>query len=279
MPHLTSRRRARAVAWAGASLVLASLLAKFGGVTVTESARAPAPVGAILLALETVVLLLLLRAETMGADRRRRMATLRMRPLRARTALLLAPVPVLMYLTSAGYVIARGGLGGPGAVEPGATFQVTVGAVWSRALLVPIVEEFLLRGWAQRSLERALGATPAVVIVALTFAALHGAAAGFPWHILAAGLALGIVARVTRSIWACVLVHAGNNALALLLPTQFPRWGIPDTAALAHWMTLESTRHAAAAVAIGAGALLTAAIFHLSREARTPWPVARRSGS
>lgn len=260
-------------------MALASLLVKFGDITVTESARAHAPVDAILLALETIVLLLLLRAETIGPDRRRRMATLRMRPLRARTALLLAPMPALMYLASAGYVIARGGLNGPDALESGATFGVTIGVVWSRALLVPVIEEFLFRGWAQRSLERALGATPAVVVVAFTFAALHDAAAGFPWNILVAGLALGIVARVTRSIWACVLVHAGNNAVALLLPTQFPQWGIADPAALARWMTLETTRQTAAAVAIGAGALLTGAIVHLSRHTRAPWPETRRSAS
>lgn len=78
----------------------------------------------------------------------------------------------------------------------------------------PVVEEFFFRGLLQRGLERRYGARWGVVAAAALFAAVHFLPWVFPIHFVL-GLAFGFAVHATRSIWSGVLLHAGNNTLAV----------------------------------------------------------------
>ena len=84
------------------------------------------------------------------------------------------------------------------------------------ALVTPISEEVLFRGFVLRGLLDRMGVGPAVVASALVFAALH-LDAGTIIPIFATGLALGWLYAKTGSLWPCIVAHAGQNALALLV--------------------------------------------------------------
>jgi membrane protease YdiL (CAAX protease family) len=104
--------------------------------------------------------------------------------------------------------------------RPGGWLTLTVYAV----VLAPVVEEFCLRGWAQRALERRWGALPGILLAALLFAALHG------WYgrleLLAIPLTLGVVCGgavyLARSIWAGVLLHAAWNGTLMVIVKLMP---------------------------------------------------------
>jgi len=64
-------------------------------------------------------------------------------------------------------------------------------------------------------LERKLGPAPGIGIAAALFAAVHLLPWIFPLHFFL-GIALGYSVYVTRSIWTGVILHAANNATALL---------------------------------------------------------------
>ena len=95
---------------------------------------------------------------------------------------------------------------------PGAGILLTLQAL---ALVTPVSEEVLFRGFVLRGLLRNIGAGPAVVSTALVFAAFHlDPSTVIP--IFFTGLALGFVYIRTGSLWPCIAAHAGQNALALL---------------------------------------------------------------
>lgn len=87
------------------------------------------------------------------------------------------------------------------------------------AVAVPIIEEFGLRGWIQRPLERLIGAPWAVVLTAALFAAAHLQLLGLPTRFFA-GVFFGYAVWATRSIWAPVILHGAHN-LSLILPAAF----------------------------------------------------------
>lgn len=80
-----------------------------------------------------------------------------------------------------------------------------------------ICEEMLFRGFALRPLEKALGSKWAIIITALAFAIVH---LDFVRLIptFALGIAFGLVAVKTRSIWPSVVLHILNNSIALIAP-------------------------------------------------------------
>lgn len=89
------------------------------------------------------------------------------------------------------------------------------GLVWLRLALVPAVgEELLFRGLLQGYL-RPWGIRAAVAGQAVLFALLHGAAPAC-LSALPAGLALGLCAAYSGSLWPGMLFHLYNNSLALL---------------------------------------------------------------
>ncbi len=94
---------------------------------------------------------------------------------------------------------------------PGVGFLLTIQAL---ALVTPISEEVLFRGYVLRGLLHQVGAGPAVVSTALVFSALHFDA-GTIVPIFFTGLALGWLYVKTGSLWPCIAAHAGQNAIAL----------------------------------------------------------------
>ncbi len=84
------------------------------------------------------------------------------------------------------------------------------------ALVTPISEEILFRGFVLRGLLNQIGAEPAVVSTALVFSALHFDV-GTVIPIFFTGLALGWLYVKTGSLWPSIVAHAGQNTLALLV--------------------------------------------------------------
>ena len=99
-----------------------------------------------------------------------------------------------------------------GVLFPGAGILLTLQAL---ALVTPITEEVVFRGFVLRGLLNRMGAGPAVVSTALVFSALH-LDTGTLVPIFLTGLALGWLHVRTGSLWPCIAVHAGQNLLALL---------------------------------------------------------------
>ena len=98
------------------------------------------------------------------------------------------------------------------AIFPGVGFLLTFQAL---ALVTPVSEEVLFRGFALRGLLGRIGAGPAIVSTALVFSALH-LDTGTIIPIFLTGVALGWLNVKTGSLWPCIAAHAGQNAIALL---------------------------------------------------------------
>lgn len=112
---------------------------------------------------------------------------------------------------------------------------------WLPAVLVAgigagIGEEILVRGVLFRIVEEGLGSWWALVISALFFGAAHLAnPAATLWSsaaiAISAGILLALVYAVTRSLWACIGLHAAWNTM------QGTVYGIPVSGTTAHgWL-------------------------------------------
>ncbi len=88
------------------------------------------------------------------------------------------------------------------------------------AVLPPVCEELLCRGFLLSSLKTRFGAVRAVALTALLFGLLHLDASRIP-ATAAAGVVLGTVAILTRSIFGSILFHSVYNAV-LALALHFP---------------------------------------------------------
>ena len=100
-----------------------------------------------------------------------------------------------------------------GILFPGAGILLTFQAL---AVVTPLSEEIMFRGFVLRGLLHRIGPGPAVVATALVFGAFH-LDAGTMIPIFFTGLALGWLYVKTGSLWPCIAAHAGQNALALLV--------------------------------------------------------------
>lgn len=87
--------------------------------------------------------------------------------------------------------------------------------------VAPLLEELLFRGWMQRTLERLAPVPVAIGATALTFAAVHMEAFGFPLRAVL-GVAAGVAAWSTRSIWPAVVLHATYNGALLVASGAVP---------------------------------------------------------
>ncbi|MGP9536765.1 lysostaphin resistance A-like protein [Brachybacterium sp. AOP43-C2-M15] len=90
-------------------------------------------------------------------------------------------------------------------------------SILAGALLTPLGEEFAFRGVLTSALLAKLPAGVAIVLGAAVFALAHGINPVLPTAFVV-GLVSGVMFHRTGSIWPSVMVHAGNNLVALLVP-------------------------------------------------------------
>lgn len=84
------------------------------------------------------------------------------------------------------------------------------------ALLPAVCEEMLFRGWLQRVLYKSVNYHVAIWVAAFIFSAIHFQFYGFVPRMLI-GAALGYMYYFTGSLWAPILAHFVNNAVAVLV--------------------------------------------------------------
>lgn len=118
--------------------------------------------------------------------------------------LLLSTVTGLLWLAGSYHVVGT---------DPGVNW---LPAVLSAGVGAGIGEEVMLRGVVYRMVEEGLGTWWALAVSALLFGAMHlGNPAATWWSSLAiaieAGVLLALVYTVTRSLWACIGLHAAWN--------------------------------------------------------------------
>jgi membrane protease YdiL (CAAX protease family) len=90
-------------------------------------------------------------------------------------------------------------------------------SILAGAVLTPLGEEFAFRGVLTSALLAKLPAWVAIVLGAAVFALAHGINPVLPTAFVV-GLVSGVMFHRTGSIWPSVMVHAGNNVTALLVP-------------------------------------------------------------
>lgn len=180
---------------------------------VLPPARAPVP--AFLLAVLTVVVL--------AARSGWRPADLGLRSAPARWVVGAVPLGLLLIGVNiaVGLALQRSGAGGAsGTAAEGTLGPMLVAGglpllLLRAVVLAPLEEELLFRGVLQIGLVARLGPRLGILLTALAFAAVHGSDAGV-FHVIA-GVVYGVVAWRSGSIWPAVILHALNNALAVLL--------------------------------------------------------------
>jgi len=92
-------------------------------------------------------------------------------------------------------------------------------ALLALVLVAPVTEELLFRGWLLRDLEDQYGSTAALLWSSALFGLVHHEPPAILYATLG-GFVLGAVALRTKSTLASVAMHAGVNALPLLLPAR-----------------------------------------------------------
>ncbi len=103
------------------------------------------------------------------------------------------------------------------------TWWEGLSALVALVLVAPVTEELLFRGWLLRELEGEYGPRRALVWSSLLFGFVHLAHVSSMLYATIGGLILGAVALRTRSTLSSVAMHAGVNALPLLLPASLVR--------------------------------------------------------
>ena len=84
------------------------------------------------------------------------------------------------------------------------------------AVIGPVIEEIVFRGLLQPYLKARRGVGLALVITSLAFAAIHFIPALLAVFFVM-GLAFGLVAEKSRSLYPAILLHSLNNAVSVLL--------------------------------------------------------------
>jgi membrane protease YdiL (CAAX protease family) len=97
-----------------------------------------------------------------------------------------------------------------------------VSALLALVLVAPVTEELLFRGWLLQDLKAQYGERRALVWSSVLFGLVHIEPAAVLYAMLG-GLVLGAVALRTKSTLSSIAMHAGVNALPLLLPATLVR--------------------------------------------------------
>lgn len=87
--------------------------------------------------------------------------------------------------------------------------------IFIMAFLPALCEEMMFRGWLQRRLSVSVNIHVAIWTSAFIFSAIHFQFYGFVPRMLLGGI-FGYIYYYTRSLWAPVLAHFTNNALAVI---------------------------------------------------------------
>ena len=87
------------------------------------------------------------------------------------------------------------------------------------AVLAPVVEELLFRGFLQNALTRHMPFWAAIILSSFGFALVHGQPYAIP-GLMSLSLAFGYIYHRTGSLRTNIILHMANNALALVLLTQ-----------------------------------------------------------
>ncbi|MDF1505286.1 type II CAAX endopeptidase family protein, partial [Roseisolibacter sp. H3M3-2] len=135
------------------------------------------------------------------------------------------------------------------------------------AVIAPLLEEFLFRGWMQRTLERRTSPVVAIAVTALAFGLVHVDLFGLPLRV-AFGLASGYLAWGTRSIWPSVILHGAYNGSLVVLGDALPQI---DERQLTAWAQNDAVFYPALAGLALASLALAASV----RRARDAAPAAR----
>jgi len=97
-----------------------------------------------------------------------------------------------------------------------------ISALVALVLVAPVTEELLFRGWLLHDLKAQYGEPVALIWSSALFGLAHIEAAAAIYAALG-GLVLGAVALRTKSTLSSIAMHAGVNALPLLLPATLIR--------------------------------------------------------
>ena len=97
-----------------------------------------------------------------------------------------------------------------------------VSALLALVLVAPVTEELIFRGWLLQDLKEQYGQRPALIWSSVLFGLVH-IQPGAVLYATLGGLVLGAVALRTKNTLASIAMHAGVNALPLLLPPTLIR--------------------------------------------------------
>ena len=116
-------------------------------------------------------------------------------------------------------ILTRSGLIGHSDNFSKASQTLTDGGLWLKllcnALVIPILEELLLRGIIAGQLCLWYGPIPAVFLSTICFGIIHNNIVQFIYAVVV-GLALGFMYVKNKRIWMCFLAHGMINLLAIL---------------------------------------------------------------
>jgi membrane protease YdiL (CAAX protease family) len=97
-----------------------------------------------------------------------------------------------------------------------------ISALTALVIVAPVTEELLFRGWLMQDLKRQYGAKAALIWSSVCFGLVHLEPSAIAYATLG-GLLLGAVALRTESTLGSIAMHAGINALPLLVPVTAVR--------------------------------------------------------
>jgi membrane protease YdiL (CAAX protease family) len=146
----------------------------------------------------------------------------RWRWLAAAAMIAMAMLPLRIVIGMAAQVLIEGGLDslqarGQMFTAAGLSWAGFLIALIGTGLLAPVAEELFFRGAIYGSLRARLPVWSAVLLSALLFGLAHFDSPGVAVSSVVLGAVAALMYERTRSIWACIALHALNNSVAISL--------------------------------------------------------------